>query len=114
MSRNVSRIVVLWFGIVNFGFLITFEAPGAAIWRQTNNGFWKDGTNWNGGRPPNLGLGGTYITNASTKIVTVDALTELTNLFINSLNVWAPPAQALIILWLFRTPLCPLRIAARS
>jgi T5SS/PEP-CTERM-associated repeat protein len=92
MNRNVSRIVVLWLSIVNFGFLITFKASGAAIWNKPNSGFWKDGTNWSGGRPPNLGLGGTYVTNASTKTVTVDALTALTNLFINSLNIWAPPA----------------------
>ena len=69
---------------------ITFNAIGAAIWNKPTSGLWRDTNNWSTGKAPNLGLGGTYITNASTKTVTIDALTPVTNLFINSLNVWAP------------------------
>jgi T5SS/PEP-CTERM-associated repeat protein len=90
MKRYLRRMVVLCVALGGFSSLATLNASAAAMWNKPTSGFWKDGTNWSTGRPPNLGLGGTYITNSSTKTVTVDALTPLTNLFINSLNVWAP------------------------
>src|SRR5947208_1518866 len=68
----------------------SFNVKGAAIWRSPPSGFWRIGTNWNGGQPPNLALGGTYITNATAKTVTVEALTATSNLFINALNLWVP------------------------
>ena len=63
---------------------------GAAIWTNLNDGLWRIPTNWNGGNPPRISLGSTYITNSGTKTVTIDAETPITNLFINGLNVWAP------------------------
>src|SRR5258705_13698131 len=90
MNRYLRRMAVGCVALAGFWYLSTLDASAAAMWNKPTSGFWKDGTNWSTGRPPNLGLGGTYITNGSTKTVTVDALTPLTNLFINSLNVWAP------------------------
>src|SRR5882672_468981 len=66
------------------------DASAAAIWRRTTSGFWGDPNNWSSPTPPSLATGGAHITNLATKTVTVDALTSLTNLFINGLNVWAP------------------------
>jgi T5SS/PEP-CTERM-associated repeat protein len=88
MKRNVFGMPALLLAGVCLAALMSLEASGAAIWTNAADGYWRYGTNWSTGRPPNLGLGGTYITNASTKTVTVDALTPLTNLFINSLNIW--------------------------
>src|SRR5262245_34540500 len=90
MNRCLRRIAVVSLALAGFWFLTTLNGAAAAMWNKPTSGFWKDGTNWSTGRAPNLGLGGTYITNSSTKTVTVDALTPLTNLLINSLNVWAP------------------------
>jgi len=79
-------------GIVSISaaFAVSFEAPGATIWRSPSSGLWSEGTNWTSPTAPTLATGGVYITNDTTKTVTVDADTPTTNLFINSLNVWAP------------------------
>lgn len=65
----------------------------AAIWRQTNDvGYWRFGTNWSSSpNAPTLAGGGTYVTNLASKKVVIDPDTPMTNLVINSLNVWAPP-----------------------
>ena len=66
-------------------------AFGAAIWTNAAGGAWRDGVNWNGGKAPNLALGGVYLSNALTKTITVDASTPTSNLWVNSLNIWGPP-----------------------
>src|SRR5437762_11275100 len=79
-------------GIVSISaaFVVSFEAPGATIWRSTTSGLWSEGTNWSSPTAPTLATGGVYITNQAMKTVTVDAPTPTINLFINSLNVWGP------------------------
>ena len=84
MSASMMICVVLSFAQNCFG---------AASWTNTGSGFWKDGSNWSGGRSPNSDLGSTLITNASTKTVTIDALTPSTNLTINSLTISGPGAS---------------------
>src|SRR6266542_3269833 len=84
MSASMMICVVLSFAQNCFG---------AASWTNTGSGFWKDGSNWSGGRSPNSALGSTLITNASTKTVTIDALTPSTNLTINSLTISGPGAS---------------------
>ena len=66
-----------------------FARPGqaAANWINSSSGFWKDGTNWSIGRAPDAASGGTLITNANSKTVTLDAQTPATNLTINSLTL---------------------------
>ena len=74
-------------------FVVAFEnldASAAAIWRSASSGLWGEGTNWSSPTAPTLATGGVYITNQSTKTVTVDAQTPMINLFINGLNVWGP------------------------
>ncbi len=74
--------------------LFTFgnDVFAAAVWNKTNEvGYWRFGTNWSSApNAPSLTSGGTYVTNLATKSVIVDAATPDTNLFIGSLNVWAP------------------------
>ena len=84
-SRRVLLIALASFASLHTVF-------GAAIWNKTNAvGFWRFGTNWSSSpNAPSLASGGTYVTNLSTKTVIVDPATPLTNLIINSLNVWAP------------------------
>jgi hypothetical protein len=77
--------------------LLSWNAPAAAIWSSPASGFWRESANWLNGNLPSLG--GVYVTNAGTKTVTIDAGTPAANLFINSLNVWAPP-NATNTLWL--------------
>ena len=63
------------------------NCQAAATWTNFNSGFWKDGANWLSDRVPTSGSGATYITNANTKTVAIDALTSSTNLTINSLTI---------------------------
>jgi T5SS/PEP-CTERM-associated repeat protein len=60
---------------------------GADSWINSGSGYWKDGANWSAGRAPHSESGSTYITNANSKTVTMDALTPATNLTINSLTI---------------------------
>jgi hypothetical protein len=71
--------------------MTALAAPGAAIWDRDRGGLWSDGGNWSGGEPPNIARGTTYITNDTTKTVTVDASTLPTNLLINALTIAGPP-----------------------
>jgi T5SS/PEP-CTERM-associated repeat protein len=59
----------------------------ADSWINSGSGFWKDGANWSAGRAPHSESGSTYITNANSKTVTMDAMTPATNLTINSLTI---------------------------
>jgi T5SS/PEP-CTERM-associated repeat protein len=86
-----------WLGWVWRGFALalvcsaTISAPGAAIWDRDRSGLWSDGGNWSIGEPPNIARGTTYITNDTTKTVTVDASALPTNLLINALTIAGPP-----------------------
>ena len=81
MKRN--PLVVQAVSVALAGFLGWLnESSGAAIWTNRNDGLWQQGANWSGGLAPHLGLGSTFITNANSKTVTVEAATPVTNLFI--------------------------------
>jgi T5SS/PEP-CTERM-associated repeat protein len=91
MKRN--PLVVQAVSVALAGFLGWLnESSGAAIWTNRNDGLWQQGANWSGGLAPHLGLGSTFITNANSKTVTVEAATPVTNLFINSLTLAGPGA----------------------
>ncbi|MEO6034952.1 MAG: hypothetical protein ABIQ35_06845, partial [Verrucomicrobiota bacterium] len=58
-------------------------------WTNSQSGFWRVTNNWSRGTPP--GSADTaFITNSTTKTVTVDASTALTNLSVSSLTLSAP------------------------
>ena len=84
----LCQLLLMAFGV----FISQSNLSAAAIWNKTNNvGYWRFGTNWSSSpNAPTLVSGGTYLTNRETKTVIIDAATPLTNLVINSLNVWAP------------------------
>src|SRR6266446_1437284 len=70
---------------------LTASVHADQIWLSPTNGLWRDGTHWSGGAPP----GGTnvttvWITNAGSKVVTIDAATPSTNLLVTRLSLWAP------------------------
>src|SRR5580765_5671205 len=81
-ARGVFVVLCLPFA------LLSWDAPAAAIWSSPASGLWRESANWLNGNLPSLG--GVYVTNAGTSAA---------NLFINSLNVWAP-SNATNTLWL--------------
>ena len=83
-----ARFTLTLLPVVLLMFVSANAAFGAAIWTNASSGFWRDAINWSAGNLPSLG--GVYISNATTKTVTIDSLTSANNLAINSLNVWAP------------------------
>jgi hypothetical protein len=60
------------------------------IWTNNLSGLWSDGTNWTGHTPPDINAF-IRITNDFTKTVTIDALTDATNLTVQKLTINAPP-----------------------
>ena len=56
------------------------EAFATSIWTNSLGGLWSDGTNWLGGAPTNNAE--VRITNATSKVVIIDAATPSTNLSI--------------------------------
>ncbi|HXJ55386.1 MAG TPA: immunoglobulin domain-containing protein [Verrucomicrobiae bacterium] len=90
MKRKPWVVLVRFALLVGLFFGITSDGESAAIWTNRSDGFWRDGTNWSRGAAPNLGLGSTLITNASSKTVTFDAAVPEANRFINSLTLAAP------------------------
>jgi T5SS/PEP-CTERM-associated repeat protein len=63
----------------------------AAIWTNSESGLWRIPTNWSGGLVPGgINAGTTFITNANSKVVTIDRLTAATNLILNRMDISAP------------------------
>lgn len=91
MQRKLFSLVLPGVVLICLFLQTATGAFGAAIWTNAAGGAWSDGVNWNGGRAPNLSLGGVYLSNAVTKTVTLDGSTPLNNLSVNSLNIWGPP-----------------------
>jgi hypothetical protein len=74
--------------------------PGAyaeKIWTNSASGLWRDGANWSGQLPPDFNSF-IRITNDTTKTVTIDALTDPTNLTVQNLTISAPPGAANLLL----------------
>jgi T5SS/PEP-CTERM-associated repeat protein len=90
MERERSSAALAVLAIAGLVLAAAESSRAAAIWTNLNSGFWREGVNWSGGQAPNLGLGSTFITNAGTKVVTVDSATPGPNRFINSLTLSAP------------------------
>src|SRR5262245_5442834 len=68
--------------------LLPPQLPGAAIWTNTNSGLWRERTNWAAGLlPGGINAGTTFITNGSSKVVTIDGLTAATNLILNRMDI---------------------------
>jgi len=70
--------------------LFATKADAQKIWVNPSSGLWREGTNWSGGTPPTGGTNTTavWITNANSKVVTIDAGTSATNLVATRLNLW--------------------------
>ena len=90
MKRNLIQLwgvhCLLGCLVLSFG----FTAAAEKAWRSPTNGFWADGTNWSGGLPPDI-TAFIQITNAGTKIVTIDAATPAATLMVQMLTMSAPP-----------------------
>src|SRR5436305_15009711 len=90
----MKRIAVrLWFLIASLASFILFASRASAdkFWLTPTNGLWQVATNWSGGAAPAGGTNATtvWITNANSKVVTIDATTPSTNLAAIKLNLWA-------------------------
>src|ERR1041384_2472745 len=59
-------------------------------WVNSGNGLWSTGSNWSSTQPPDSTFNYILITNANTKVVTIDATTPLLNLTIQRLAISAP------------------------
>ncbi len=80
-------------GISSQACATTQTAPNS--WNVASNGKWETGGNWLSGQPSALQQG-EFITNASSKVVTIDAVTTGTpgTMSVNNLTVAAPPGAA--------------------
>ncbi len=89
MPRSLSRTNRLCLAIC---FLLPApfsSVQAAAIWTNSASGLWHGPVNWAAGNLPSFSSG-TYVTNAGSKSVTLNAATPQNNLTIGSLNIWAP------------------------
>ena len=89
MDKLPARVLSFLAAVLSL-IVSAFQAHGAAIWSNPADGLWGVPGNWNGGLLPGLNAGTTFITNANSKVVTIDALTPATNLFINRMDISAP------------------------
>ena len=77
----MKRIAVkLWFVppiVAALILLAAFDVSADKIWLTPTNGFWHAATNWSGGAAPSGGTNATavWLTNANSKVVTIDATT---------------------------------------
>jgi hypothetical protein len=78
-------------GVCLLMFLVT-PVFADTVWIAPVNEFWRNAPNWSEGAPT-LDAGFVYITNANSKTVTIDAITPLANLEIDSLDLSAPAGQ---------------------
>src|SRR2546425_5384692 len=87
--RNCS----LYASIAFLTLSILTPARADKAWISPTDGLWRIGTNWSGGSPPDSTFSSNittvWITNAISKVVTIDAGTPSTNLTVGRLNLWA-------------------------
>jgi len=87
----VFRMPVLIPGILFLSFGLATSVPAATTsWTNSLSGFWRIGpSNWSLNQPP-TSADNALITNTTTKTVTVDVTTPLTNLTVYNLTLSAP------------------------
>ncbi len=74
---------------------LLFVLPGGAFalgtnsWVNIGSGLWRESANWSSNQPPNTNFSHVLINNPASKVVTIDALTENTNLVVTNLIVSA-------------------------
>ena len=90
MIRSIFSALVKSAAAVCLAALLGSEAECAVVWNKALGGFWREAANWSGGVAPRIDMGSTFITNATTKTVTLDGLTPPINLLINALTIAAP------------------------
>ena len=81
------------------GVLLLLGPPAKAekVWTNSASGLWRDGTNWSGHAAPDI-TSFIEITNDVTKTITIDALTDPTNLTVQTLTISAPPGATNFLL----------------
>ncbi|MGD0059825.1 MAG: hypothetical protein ABSD58_10440 [Verrucomicrobiia bacterium] len=88
-----GRIVVgVLAGVLGLG-LVPLAHPQTNSWINFSDGKWETATNWSLDSPPSANLSGALITNAGSKIVTIDAVTASNypgSMTISNLTVSAP------------------------
>ncbi len=72
-------------------------ADAEKIWTNSASGFWRDGTNWTGHTAPDV-TSFIRVTNDISKTITIDSLTDPTNLTVQSLTLSAPPGATNLLL----------------
>ena len=88
--RNVlMRFCGLYLGVACLLAGFCFPAFAAKTWKNNMDGFWRDGTNWSGNIPPDS-TSYVQIDNTNTETITIDSLTDSTNLTVSKITLSAP------------------------
>src|SRR5579859_345390 len=92
MSRPNDLSLSMKYSCIGFSLLLLVCDPSYAekVWTNSLSGLWRDGTNWTGHTAPDINSF-IEITNDLTKTVTIDSLTDPTNLTVQKLRLNAPP-----------------------
>jgi hypothetical protein len=89
MKKSNSTALIAT-GIVSLLLLLLApQARSEKIWTNSASGLWSDGLNWTGHAPPD-DTAFIEITNDSSKTITIDANTAVTNLTVQKLTLSAP------------------------
>ena len=80
---------ILWFTVVSLLISISTALAVDNIWTNPANGWWEIASNWSGGAPTNT-FGTHYITNATTKTVTIVSSLPVGTLTISNLYLGGP------------------------
>ena len=91
MKRIAVKLCSGPFSAAALVLLAAFDVSADKIWLAPTNGLWQVATNWSGGAAPSGGTNATtvWLTNANSKVITIDSTTPAANLVAAKLNLWA-------------------------
>src|SRR5262245_30429612 len=72
----------------------SLAAATTNLWTNSLSSEWSISTNWSMAQPPSTSFDFTLITNAGSKVVTIDSTTPLANLAVRALTISAPSGSS--------------------
>jgi T5SS/PEP-CTERM-associated repeat protein len=89
-NRNIVKPCLAALLLVHLAFAFPSTCSAAKIWKSPTDGYWRDGTNWSGNLSPDS-TSFIDITTNNGVTITIDALTDATNLTVQKLTLGGPP-----------------------
>ena len=113
MIPRLSRSLLIPLSLTVTLLAFLTDAFGAAnSWTNLSSGLWSAPLNWSSNQAPNNAFSTILITNASSKLITIDAATPATNLTIQRLTISAPSGSTNSLALVDVTTNLPLQLSA--